>query len=74
MQITSDTERCLIEFKHDGRHWGVMVIQNFLNPSVPMSKIAAILKFFDPHLLPNISQIEPKLDGRHRGDIEIQNC
>ena len=43
----------LIELKHDGSHWGVMEIQNCLSPSIPMSKMAGILKFFKPHLLPN---------------------
>ena len=33
-----------------------------------------ILKFFKQHPSQTISQIEPKLDGRRRSDIEIQNC
>ena len=28
LQITSALEHCLIELKLDGRHWGVMEIQN----------------------------------------------
>ena len=38
--------------------------------SIPMSKLAAraaILKFFK-------RLVEPKLDARHRGEMEIQNC
>ena len=45
-----------IEPKLDGRHWSVIDIQNCLNRSVPISKMAAIaiiLKFFKLHLLPN---------------------
>ena len=31
--------------------------------------------FFKWHLLPNrVSWIDPKLDGKHRSDTEIQNC
>ena len=45
-----------IELKLGGRHWGHMAIQNYINLSVPVSKIAvmaAILKIFKRHLLPN---------------------
>ena len=38
-----------------------------------MSKLAAILKFFND-ISRMESQIELKLDGRYRGDMEIQNC
>ena len=42
-----------IELKLKGRHCGNMEIQNSKNRSVPISKMAAILKFFKRHLLPN---------------------
>ena len=32
------------------------------------------LGIFKRRLLPNLGQIEPKLDWGHRSDIEIQNC
>ena len=48
----------LIELKHDGRRLGVMEIQNFKNRSFPMAKMAAILKFFKPNVLP-----KSKTDG-----------
>ena len=53
LQITSAPEQCLMELKPDGRHLDVMGIQNCLNCSFPIYKMAAILKFFKPHLLPN---------------------
>ena len=34
--------------------------------------MAAILKFFKPHLLPNSKSDDQKLDGRHEGDMKIQ--
>ena len=64
----------LIELKHDGREaLGIREIQNYYNPYVPMSKMAAILNCFKNHISSQtVSQFEPKLDGRHRGDMEIQ--
>ena len=39
-----------------------------------MATIVAILIFFKDHLFPPIRQIDSKLRGRDRGNMEIQNC
>ena len=68
-----------IERKPDGKHWRDIKIQNCLNCSVWLSKMAAwaaILKILKPHLLPN-----PKSDWAHtcwkalwpHGDLELLN-
>ena len=58
-----------IELKLDKRHQSNIEIQNCLNRSVPISKMAATHICF-----PVVSWIGPKLGGRHWGDMEIQNC
>ena len=109
-QMISPPKPCQIEPKLYRRHRSDIEIQICKDCSVPIS-MAAILKFFKRHLLPNrkldwaktwweasqwhrdselpwwpswnfsndissktLNQTEPKLDGRHRSDIEIQNC